>query len=1368
MEHLNRLLKSVLASTSEIIKEQCANFFSVKSLWLFRYLPEINSFKTWEYYIVEPCLQVQYKKLAETILNQVIPESVGTLGKVYRGKNWFLELDTYGAKEGTVIEIDLTMEHQSVLFIPIEDYENSIISILLVSISPSDTFLEMIKDCSNDEETINNKTTEIKGLLSEPLEKNLIYEKLRFAYGYQRNNDIINNFRSSKLSDIDILSFSSEKYLRDFLIAPLINNQTFRIPVIEITGGSFNNKRIIAFSDSAYNIYENALKIDYIENKKIDLQLVGSKGLDIEEKGKVIKLEYSFYSDSSDIASDVISELENILNEQICEEVDILLKSKNKMVIDDDTILVIKKKFISEKLTQKCFDILSKDSYKKLPLAVSLKYEWDSQNVYDEFIYYNAFAVDDKRLLKPFEKEYRIFYDKNSQKIVEKQINKENLVILVRSDESHSPFNELVKEFINQRLLYYTILLEKQRAITEAQKSAKAAIMSRNMSHNLGSHVMSYLKHQLSSMAAILHEDSQVLFNVDDLLDETYGKGSKSENLDNSIQTPFLLGLGRFVGYIQERQDYIATIATDYIPYGAPVNLKDAVYDVLNPDLKYLRHGKQEEARNRPFNILLNYIIKSEGFSRENVEKPEIGSVKNKKDITFKFLTYDDNGEQRVFSGLDNKEIDEKGNEMEEENPALSKMRKVNFSLPGGLVGRQALFSIIENVMRNAAKHGRTSDLDGCLEFSLDVIPMSDFVKKEKEGRYQGVKIEERVEDKKWRDLYANSADNNLLYLLTVTDNLVYQDPGALFKRLREGLEEEYIDKTSDFRMKSTNKGLKEIRISAAWLRNETNEDNYYRYEDEVNDLSKKKAPLIGVEFTKSNHLRYMICIPREKIATIVTDGLDEKEIKLFNRLKRTMPDDWEIVNSDSINFKVHSRFIICSKDQYKSLRPKTSNRLMTWEPLNEKRRAELVSEPNDVKFIKDMKDLIWRRFYGIDDSSGTANLTPIYIWDKTAAKAHAEDKNLPDKMIKLFPSDIDTKTAEYVYRCHHSIEKEFNKYWEKKQSDGDYGSIEFIDEITGDNSSDRLIRREPLTKMWYYSHLYAMKKKVAIIDERIFKMLFDINEDVFKTPLKTVNGINEKLENAISSKEQADELIQEIIECCNGQLSREDLQVIDYFKNDQDWIELRNKLKECINNLTGNHKSDNHKGITYHEKGVEVFTVVSEKGDDDRFLIIGRVNNLSTNNGSEKHYGCSVGRVGTITCVDGRCEVNIEGWYKERFDYISIHQGILDKIYERFGFKDVNRSDEKDEEKIKEKNRRGKESVTRDIFDKFMKTKNGNSSAIEDYLPCFIIHSGRAKPSEEDMPQKQPFVQYAALEHAIQDCKFELVELLDYARYEE
>ena len=34
-------------------------------------------------------------------------------------------------------------------------------------------------------------------------------------------------------------------------------------------------------------------------------------------------------------------------------------------------------------------------------------------------------------------------------------------------------------------------------------------------------------------------------------------------------------------------------------------------------------------------------------------------------------------------------------------------------------------------------------------------------------------------------------------------------------------------------------------------------------------------------------------------------------------------------------------------------------------------------------------------------------------------------------------------------------------------------------------------------------------------------------------------------------------------------------------------------------------------------------------------------------------------------------------------------------------------------------------------------------------------------------MPQRLPFIQYAAIEHAVLDCKYSLIQLLDSARYE-
>lgn len=106
-------------------------------------------------------------------------------------------------------------------------------------------------------------------------------------------------------------------------------------------------------------------------------------------------------------------------------------------------------------------------------------------------------------------------------------------------------------------------------------------------------------------------------------------------------------------------------------------------------------------------------------------------------------------------------------------------------------------------------------------------------------------------------------------------------------------------------------------------------------------------------------------------------------------------------------------------------------------------------------------------------------------------------------------------------------------------------------------------------------------------------------------------------------------------------------------------------------------------------------------------------------------------------------------------FGYISIHQGILDKIYDEFKIKgDV----------------QAKLEFTKTFYNTFSETPLDVTSCIQNheiFLPQMYIHSGRSKPSYMDMPQRLPFIQYAAIEHAVLDCKYSLIQLLDSARYE-
>ena len=195
-----------------------------------------------------------------------------------------------------------------------------------------------------------------------------------------------------------------------------------------------------------------------------------------------------------------------------------------------------------------------------------------------------------------------------------------------------------VIRFVSANYMFNLGLLLQENARREAMKSAKAAIMSRNMSHNLGSHVMSYLKQNLSSVQSMLNDRILALLfeNEQDMLNKLeieFRKKllpDKKDSLSEKAALPFLVGLGQFISYIQERQDFIATIATDFIPYLSNINFKDFVYDELNPDKRYERHKDRKNLEID--NILLGNIARSEGLGRET-------SPTRKKDNGLKYLS---------------------------------------------------------------------------------------------------------------------------------------------------------------------------------------------------------------------------------------------------------------------------------------------------------------------------------------------------------------------------------------------------------------------------------------------------------------------------------------------------------------------------------------------------------------------------------------------------------------------------------------------------------------------------------------------------------------------------------------------------------
>lgn len=870
------------------------------------------------------------------------------------------------------------------------------------------------------------------------------------------------------------------------------------------------------------------------------------------------------------------------------------------------------------------------------------------------------------------------------------------------------------------RLISYNYLFNlglqlQKKAKDEAIKSAKAAIMSRNMSHNLGSHVMSYLKQHLGTVKDMINDKI-----LSELVD---GELDLTKTLDKNVDTialPFLLGLGHFISYLQERQDFIATIATDYIPYYSTINFKDDVYDVLNPDKRAERHPERDKTSNMKMdNILLGNIARSEGLGRPTrpteVLSQTDGITEKLGDIVLRF--------GKSFNG----NVTKKGSNEEKD---LQKMRDVNFSLPGGIVGRQALFSILENITRNAAKHGKWHK-SGKLQLTFNIY-----------DRWSDIPIDDNDDGdlslkEVFENFYFSAIDKDDLFYVTVTDNceICAED----LAKLRVALQDEYIDYMTGV-MKDGNKGLKEMRISSAWIRSLRDESVCYspapRYNEKDTDEKKKKiiedlkhdkgwgklteedkmiAPLLYARIralrinnvVKNRNLQYIFCVPKPRKVAIISDiAFGEKvNIRLINNCWRAFTKK-EFENESNKSFE----FILCDEtdekndsDLYNVIRPIASSRVYKLSQIEGIDRSSffadvcnLVSSNDDYKKkLSSYEELLYKKLSSFLDGD------IIRIEDDRTKDGVSHEENEQEDEIKMGNVVISgtPHPGKYIYRTHHEAYTLFEKFMIS-----DHSETAFVEGISGNNSTDRLIRNEEKNNIWFYRHLHAIKQQVAVFDERLYSRI----------GLKSTEGF-----------------------------------------------------------------SKDHIAITYLQRGVYVFTLVEDQNSDIKsFGLYG----ISLNNGNPvlgEKFECLCDRLATLTYnkVQGLVvEPTIGGAYILcKFDFISIHQGLLDKLYHSFGIKKQMLKQEVNKEKIRFTNQFYLYfcNSVKDLYmsnqEEWLKLIQGGivEPWNDGFVPGFVIHSGRSKPGENDMPQQLPFLQYAAIEHAILDCKYSLVELLDYARYE-
>jgi len=225
--------------------------------------------------------------------------------------------------------------------------------------------------------------------------------------------------------------------------------------------------------------------------------------------------------------------------------------------------------------------------------------------------------------------------------------------VIVHCSEDTEVDDEKLRVLLNLRNRASSIEQHKRRATIkereQARRSAVSTVMSRNMSHNVGSHVLANLS------------------NSDDL-EESLGRSS------GSWGGP----VAEFNDYLRTRMDFIADVSTSSPAASTPIALYQ---DVFYP-FAHKEEGKKSSSRRAGQHLLLEHISGIEDLGVENLNL------------------------RANVDGEDATEDDAKD---------------VPFSSPNGLLGAHALYVIVENIIRNSAKHAYDSSEQDGFDLTIDV-----------------------------------------------------------------------------------------------------------------------------------------------------------------------------------------------------------------------------------------------------------------------------------------------------------------------------------------------------------------------------------------------------------------------------------------------------------------------------------------------------------------------------------------------------------------------------------------------------------------------------------------------------------------------
>jgi hypothetical protein len=821
---------------------------------------------------------------------------------------------------------------------------------------------------------------------------------------------------------------------------------------------------------------------------------------------------------------------------------------------------------------------------------------------------------------------------------------------------------------------------EKQR---QAICVAVSAIMARNMSHNLGSHLITNTKNYFGRM------------------------GEEQQNVQLAAD---LRGIRHLLQYTQERMDYIATITSgDHYPLGT-LNFKAQIFDELTIDDFSKRHKTKNIS-----NFFLKYLVYSEKYTHGT------SIDEGYKDLELIVKYIDKEGDKYYFSPSvqTGKNTED---EINDNDDAKNTISKLNFAVPGGIMSRHAFFNIVENIIRNSAKHSKT-DSNESLKITIE---LNENIKKD----YCQVRI------------YDNK---------TGGENV----KAEIEKRLQE-----IQILTSEGLLEKSNKGLKEMLISSLWLQGMPIFEELAKIESELD--GEQKLALIEQflkpgTFGKDRYLGYSFDVKLFKPVHHIEyngDCIEAGELlKICADVTTCYHDEISIKNNKGEKTlkklrEIFPRFVLL-EEKYKEQKQGNNEKNLL---LKFRKNVLYFIEVNNL-IEKDPLEALKKTVFEVDlDKKSTESGEKVFELSSIENQAlfkyclsHNFDKEDPAKYVINIESTLykgENEQIDGVDYCtfrkdddkrhivfeNHLTSAALLTQWEKYTKV--YGTeTAYLDSISGGDFTSTVVQPVFLKDEIQRNKLIESAiTSLAIIDERIIQKIhsasvirFDDRDEINK---QRIEKVREYLQDSLSEKTESE--------------------ILNSLK--QINSSLGSRIEEALN-----EQKTKIPDYDFHSEKIKNFVLNSFN-----FLVEdGQLGELATNWKKSFVYDLSFeNNTGVVKNANNTAIADItEEGVKVRPDckiekskFVTIHLGLLEKYRDFL----IARSD-------KTLSKEDQSDIIKNIMQEIKKT------FADENRECFIaIHSGRgnfSKELEEDL-ETYPFLSLSSLEAVFDNSKYLLSQL--------